>query len=330
MLHCRWCGEAFEHTDELDWNAQKNAFWCDECDGLTFLNDEDDQRRMLLFLETGGAMSEPPAVKTKLRKRLSPLRYPGGKSRIIDQIYSVLSDKHLDTFVEVFAGGASLGLSLLDAGVVKNLVLNDLDPLLYAFWTSVLYEPGYLLSRLESGLPTRDDFYYAKKVLNGDTPLSELPSDCLAWSFFLLNRTCFSGVLSSGPMGGKTGTDEQLRVRWNPEKLKDRILRIHELSPHIRLENKDAKALLEEDVWWTEKTTLFIDPPYVVQGDRLYHSSFTEGDHKDLADVLNALYMSCPDPDIIISYDDCELVRSIYPYATQIPLPRCYSVSNKK
>ena len=56
--------------------------------------------------------------------------------------------------MEVFAGGASLGLSLLDAGVIQNLVLNDLDDGIYAFWHTVLNDPNYLIKNIYSIIPT--------------------------------------------------------------------------------------------------------------------------------------------------------------------------------
>ena len=51
-------------------------------------------------------------------------------------------------FVEVFAGGASVGLSLLQAGIIQRLVLNDTDPGVYAFWKALKEEPKELLTRL--------------------------------------------------------------------------------------------------------------------------------------------------------------------------------------
>lgn len=57
--------------------------WCSDCDGLTFLNPEDDKdRNMVLLLEHRKMDEAPfsqdaqkaPVTPCKLRKRLSPLR----------------------------------------------------------------------------------------------------------------------------------------------------------------------------------------------------------------------------------------------------------------
>lgn len=103
---CRWCGA--ELGPDEDWMEGKNitpAVWCPDCDGLTFLNPADDKRKMTLILEHRKTQMEfAPQTqgkkRTQLRKRLSPLRYPGGKSKVIDELYESLDEERLDTFPE--------------------------------------------------------------------------------------------------------------------------------------------------------------------------------------------------------------------------------------
>ncbi len=60
----------------------------------------------------------------------SPLRYPGGKWRIESFFEGVITLNRLNCpqYLEPYAGGASLALSLLFKGVVSEIYLNDLDP----------------------------------------------------------------------------------------------------------------------------------------------------------------------------------------------------------
>ena len=131
-------------------------------------NNDRNSSAPFLFLESRTPAPSPsPAPKTSLRKQLSPLRYPGGKSRVIDQIAIHLSRDRLERFVEVFAGGASLGLSLLDAGWVKILELNEYDPLVFNFWNTVLSKPEALYDRLQGPLPTLGGYFLAKERVAG-------------------------------------------------------------------------------------------------------------------------------------------------------------------
>ena len=70
----------------------------------------------------------------------SPLRYPGGKSRISSFIEDLLLLNNLEdcTLYELYAGGAGASLNILLSGLCKKIVLNDLDYHIYAFWYTVL------------------------------------------------------------------------------------------------------------------------------------------------------------------------------------------------
>ena len=330
-LTCHWCG-ATGTPEEFELDTQYNkGFWCPDCDGFTFFDPaEQKARRILLLLEQGGGCREHGTkASTGLRKRLSPLRYPGGKSKLIDFIYERLRKNRMDTFAEVFAGGASLGLSLLDAGKINKLVLNDLDPAVYAFWDTVVSDSRFLLQHFADA-PTYQDFRNAKLVLNSANELVGTYSGRreLAWSFLLLNRTCFSGIVMAGPMGGKAADKEAFLSRWNAEALKKRISRIAKLAEKIEVHRMDCCDFVESLAYWYPDATLFVDPPYYQKGPALYPSAFSAEDHRRLADTLNALYVGMPGPDIVVTYDDCPEIRGMYPLADIEEVRRVYSIAN--
>lgn len=280
---------------------------------------------MLLLLESK-AGQEAPVEPSGLKKRLSPLRYPGGKSKLIDYLAAQFKEKQMDTFVEAFAGGASVGLALLDGGRISHLVLNDTDPGVYAFWKIVCERPEVLLEKLDHQPPTRGDLSSAKGMLAAPSAWS---TEALAWSMLLANRLSFSGIVKAGPLGGAHGTDKDLLVRWNPAELKKRIEKVHGMADRITVSNIDAMELIEASAYWDQKSTIFIDPPYVRVGKSLYMKYFTDDDHRELAWMLQTLYMGIPGADIVITYDDCELIRELYPYAEQRKIGRLYSCNHK-
>ena len=84
--------------------------------------------------------------------------------------------EHIGTMVEPFAGGAAASLAMLFAGRADRIVLNDLDPGVYAFWTSVLEYTEELLNAVRNIQGTREEFLQAKRVLDrpDDRPTVEL------------------------------------------------------------------------------------------------------------------------------------------------------------
>lgn len=286
----------------------------------------------LLFLESRTpepAASDIIVQKSGLRKQLSPLRYPGGKSRVIDQIVSYMNRGKLEKFVEVFAGGASLGLSLLDAGWIQELHLNEYDPCVYNFWNAVLTQPDALIECLQRNQPTLEEYFRAKDRL-GTYEVSPVCDVNAAYDYLFLNRTSFAGIILANPIGGKNGSDEKMLVRWNPQTLIRRITRIAEMGKSIVLTNEDAVSYLSGETFKnSENTTFFIDPPYTRVGKKLYPESF-EGRHEELAETIGELMKRNPEADVIITYDDCPLVKSLYPHAEIRYLSTRWSIYREK
>src|ERR1035441_7611191 len=74
----------------------------------------------------------------KLKTKLTPVRYPGGKSNALQ----FLSDKYPQNFKEFrepFFGGGSVGLYLMQKNKDADFWINDLFYPVYCFW-KVLYE----------------------------------------------------------------------------------------------------------------------------------------------------------------------------------------------
>ncbi len=96
-----------------------------------------------------GCKSIWPNVMSRLA---SPLRYPGGKSCLLDitlQIidYNDLGQKH---YVEPYSGGCGLALSLLYEGYITYAHLNDADRAVWAFWHSALHHSDTLVSMVQN------------------------------------------------------------------------------------------------------------------------------------------------------------------------------------
>ena len=90
----------------------------------------------------------------------SPLRYPGGKSKIAPLIRLIIENdkKQNMTYIEPFAGGAGVALDLLLNGTVEQIVINDYDKAIYSFWRALKESPQDLIDRIQNVPLTIDEW----------------------------------------------------------------------------------------------------------------------------------------------------------------------------
>ena len=200
----------------------------------------------------------------------SPLRYPGGKNRLAGFISLVIQNLNLPncTYVEPFAGGAGVALSLLLDGTVDNIVINDYDKAIYSFWRAVKQEPAALIKRIENTPVTIEEWHKQKHVYSVATSYSL----DLAFATLFLNRTNRSGILNAGPIGGYSQSgDWKLDVRFDKEALITKIAAISEHRKNIVVYNKDIISLLRNYApGFGDNVFFYFDPPYYNKGQKLY------------------------------------------------------------
>lgn len=240
---------------------------------------------------------------------LSPLRYPGGKTKIYDKVKNLIQVNSLGnrTYVEPFAGGFGIGVSLLCEDIVGKAILNDFDPHIYHFWYSVLYHSNELIQKILDTPITIEEREEQKRIYMDYT--TDVVSDGFATLF--LNRVNYSGVIKGGPIGGLSQSSTyKIDCRFNKTEIIKKIERISLLKDRIELFNCDASELLTQCLKDRIQTSFFnIDPPYVKKGKRLYTNYFNEEDHRNLERTIRE---HLADTLWIVTYDDCDLIRSIY------------------
>lgn len=318
---CMYCG-CEEHEDgAFDFHETKNGFWCNNCEYYTCL---EGGNKYNLILEDKKDGEEIKVKKMKnLKKQLSPLRYPGGKSKVIDYLYTKLDLNKTSVFVEVFAGGSSFGLSLLEAGVIDKLIINDLDFGIYSLFKVIKEDPSELIERIRTIEPTHFQYFRSQEIVtNKYKGLSNLDA---AWHLLLVNRLAFSGICKANPLGGREGSSESLLQRWNPTELINRIEKIHALKDDFEVLNLDAIELVE-NYYWDDRGTLFVDPPYVVKGEDLYNHFYTIENHIALAEVIENLNFVAKAADVLITYDKDELIERLYEFPEIENIKRSYSI----
>lgn len=241
------------------------------------------------------------------RPRISPLRYPGGKSALYSRLRKMIRDMDLAgcTYVEPYAGGVGAGLSLLVTGQVERVVINDLDPAIHAFWTTVQSQPGWLIERIHKTELDVTEWRRQREIYIAadNSDLSQL-----GFATFYLNRTNRSGVLNGGPIGGLDQTGNyKIDARFNRDGLAERIRILSLYADNIVPTSRDGIEVISE---YALKDDVFIyaDPPYFEKAGSLYLNAFSATDHEDLARVLN----SVADRPWVLTYDNAPQVAELY------------------
>ena len=237
----------------------------------------------------------------------SPLRYPGGKTKLYSLVRKMISENGLlgETYIEPFAGGAGLALKLLLNNDVKRIVLNDFDPAIYAFWHSTLYNSEAMCEFVDSVDLSMVEWENQRTVYLNQDKHSQLE---VAKAVLFLNRTNVSGVITGGVIGGKEQKGKDgIAARFNRSELKRKIREISSNSDRIDLYNLDAIEFINSILPHYYKVFINFDPPYVEKGGQLYKNSFTEGDHEALRNCIARCRRKW-----IVTYDICDLVAKLY------------------
>jgi len=241
------------------------------------------------------------------RPLLSPLRYPGGKGALYQPLRSLIRANGLTsgTYVEPYAGGAGAGIALLITGQVQRIVINDLDPCVYAFWRAAVEHGDEMATRTKNAQLTVKEWKQQKVIYEGADRDDYLT---LGFAFFYLNRTNRSGVLNGGPIGGLDQSGPyKIDARFTKDTLLERLRLVALHAKRITVLNEDGLKVIKN---FARKPDAFIyaDPPYFNKAGSLYMNSFREDDHRALASVLNAR----ADARWVLTYDDVPDVPLLY------------------
>ncbi|HRP01525.1 MAG TPA: DNA adenine methylase [Candidatus Kapabacteria bacterium] len=244
----------------------------------------------------------------------SPLRYPGGKSRSVDLISTIIPE--FDEFREPFLGGGSIFIYAKQRFPNKTFWINDLYFELYKFWEMAQKDVDALIDKIYEW---RNQFPVGKelhKFLNENlASFNDLERGA---AFFIYNRITFSGTSLSG------GFSEGAFIGRFTESSIQRLNQFAKVINGSTITNLDYEELLKKD---GENVFIFLDPPYYsATKSALYgkngnmHKSF---DHVKFADNMKTCKHKW-----LITYDDSEYIRELFSFANIIPWELMYGMRN--
>lgn len=239
----------------------------------------------------------------------SPLRYPGGKSKLFDYFRLLLDTNNLydGMYIEPYAGGAGIGLNLLLKEIVKTIYINDIDKSIYAFWYSILNKTEKFCQKIRDIEINMEEWQKQKQIQENIEKYSLFQ---IGFSTFFLNRTNRSGILKGGVIGGKYQSSKyKIDARFNKENLITRINRIALYKDRIKLFNLDAIEfinIISNEL--SSNSILYMDPPYYRKGEGLYENHYEHEDHVHISRYIRENIST----NWLLTYDNVPIIKKLY------------------
>ncbi len=252
-------------------------------------------------------------IRWSRRQDLSPLRYPGGKRRLMRAFVPIIVNlgQPVKLFVEPFAGGAAVSLAMLESGLAEKVALADRDDWVGSFWKVVFSGEAW---KLADRILDADVSLQKWKELRDQEPKCDLDR---AFKCFFLNRTSFSGILcqKAGPIGGKAQASQyKIDCRYNRQELAERIERLSKLQGRVLFARTatycETFSAIKRSRFASEPQSVlwYLDPPFFEKAVDLYRFYFREKDHLKLREEISRLSKF----NWILSYDNVERARELY------------------
>ena len=231
---------------------------------------------------------------------ISPLRYPGGKTRACKLLDKILKDNFditkFKNIISPFFGGGSFEFYIQNNYGLK-IIANDKFQPLYNYWNICKINKDELCNQL---------YDYIKKITK--TTFTNFRNDIIdekntltqSIMYFIINRCSFSGATLSGGF-----SLESSKKRFTTSSI-DRIKQLN--LTNFEIYNFDFEEFINNNE--NNESILFLDPPYYLEKkSKLYgnngdmHENF---DHKQLFKCISTKN------NWIITYNNCTYIKNLY------------------
>jgi len=240
----------------------------------------------------------------------SLLRYPGGKTRAM-KILQDIAEKYFPgrtVLLSPFLGGGSFELSMAGKGLTVHG--NDLFLPLYTFWKTAQEDAAGLADRVKEQMPVSKERFL--ELRSGILTSTEIARD-----YYIINRCSFSGSTFCGGYSKQAAegrlTESSLLT-----------MRSVDLSK-VHLTNLDAVAFLALHPPVSD-TFIYADPPYYIE-TYLYGKDGDMHEGFDHAAFATALLTRS---DWILSYNDCDYIRTLYAGCRFMEVSWSYGMNKSK
>jgi DNA adenine methylase len=213
-------------------------------------------------------------------KKLKPIvKWSGGKSDEIQKFIDYIPKENIDLFIEPFAGGASVFFYLTP----KKAVINDVHTGLITLYKEIKKGNANKIYDFMQKYPNEEKKYYKVR----DEIAQETSLD-VASRFYYLRKTCYRGMLRYNKKG-KFNIPYGRYKTCNCELLKNKDYEI--LLKNTEITCQDFTEIFKK--YNSEKTFMFLDPPYDSKFTDYGYCKFEKQKQEELAECFKNTDIKC-------------------------------------
>ena len=244
-------------------------------------------------------------MKEKYLFLKSPIKWAGGKSKLMTKIEEVYNKDFVwfpenYTYIELFGGGGSSWLFVLQKYKPKQMIINDINPNVINLYRCIQSYPDEMCGELECMLSEyknldldskreyflklRSDFNTKKDVLSGQNTDIRMAAE-----FLFLNKTCFNGLWRTNQKGE---FNTPFGIPTNPNREpnifdRNHIIMLSELIRYVKFTCDDYKKVIGDNI--SGNILVYMDPPYRGTWTGYSKESFGEQEQIELAHYMKSL-----------------------------------------
>ena len=244
-------------------------------------------------------------MKSKYLFLKSPIKWAGGKSKLMNKIETVYSEDFIwnsekYTYIEPFCGGGSSWLFVLQKYHPKRIIVNDINPNVINLWKCIQNNPKKLCEILDNMISDylilnwderKEYFLNLRNTFNSNRHiLIESDMDIrMAAEFLFLNKTCFNGLWRTNSKGEfNTPFGQPKNQNLNPRIYDiDNIIGLSKLIKNVEFVCCDYKDVIGDDV--TGNVLIYMDPPYRGTWGEYSKEAFGEKEQIELSYYMKKL-----------------------------------------
>ena len=244
-------------------------------------------------------------MKSKYLFLKSPIKWAGGKSKLMNKIETVYSEDFIwnsekYTYIEPFCGGGSSWLFVLQKYHPKRIIVNDINPNVINLWKCIQNNPKKLCEILDNIISDylilnwderKEYFLNLRNAFNSNRHiLIESDMDIrMAAEFLFLNKTCFNGLWRTNSKGEfNTPFGQPKNQNLNPKIYNiDNIIGLSKLIKNVEFVCCDYKDVIGDDV--IGDVLVYMDPPYRGTWTEYSKESFGEKEQIELSQYMKDL-----------------------------------------